>query len=327
MRSFDSTAALAFAHAACLGVGAGEATSASLARATVAAELAGKPIVGFRHLVDYLQGFVEERIARDAAPLITHPAPTMIQVDAGGGIAQLGFDLAFADLQQRARSLGVAIFAQRNSFTTGELGYYVRRLAEMGLVALAATNGPALASPPGAKAPVYCTNPIAFAAPVAAGPPLVIDQATTATAYVSVRQRAERGEPLPPGWAVDDRGLETLDAGAALKGALLTFGGSRGANIALMVEVLAAGVTGAHWSRDAPAFSAVGRSPGAGLFVLALAPTLLAPDFVERMASQSDALTERGVYVPNRNGKPDVTEVRLPEALCAAIEVYARDGG
>ena len=40
----------------------------------------------------------------------------------------------------------------------------------------------------------------------------------------------------------------------ALAGALLTFGGARGANIALMVEVFAAGLTGANWSLDAPDF-------------------------------------------------------------------------
>jgi len=327
MRIFDAATALAFAHAACRGAGAGEATAAALARATVAAELQGKPVVGFLHLVDYLEGFVAGRIARDTAPVITYPAPTMIHVDAGGGIAQLGYDLAFDDLRRRAASLGVAIFSLRNSFTSGELGYYVRRLAEVGLVALAATNGPALAAPPGAKEPVYCTNPIAFAAPVAGGPALVIDQSSTATAYVNVRNYASRGEPLPPGRAVDHEGRETLDAASALRGALLTFGGTRGGNIALMVEVLAAGLSGAHWSLDAPAFDAGARSPGIGLFVLALAPDLLAPDFAARMADQSDALAGRGVHVPNRSGRPPLTEIALSEALCAAIEGYAGGSG
>ena len=63
----------------------------------------------------------------------------------------------------------------------------------------------------------------------------------------------------------------TTDPFAAMKGALLPFGGARGANIALMVEVLAAGLTGANWSLDASDFQAGDASPGAGLFVLALA--------------------------------------------------------
>ena len=36
------------------------------------------------------------------------------------------------------RTFGIALFAQFGSFTTGELGDYARRLAETGLVALAA---------------------------------------------------------------------------------------------------------------------------------------------------------------------------------------------
>ena len=89
----------------------------------------------------------------------------------------------------------------------------------------------------GAKTPVYCTNPIAFAAPLDEGPPLLIDQASSATAFVELRRYAERGEALPPGWAVDADGQPTTDPHAAMRGALLAFGGARGANIALMVEV------------------------------------------------------------------------------------------
>ena len=96
----------------------------------------------------------------------------------------------------------------------------------------------------GARRPVYCTNPLAFAAPVADGPPLLIDQASSATAYVELRRYADRGEALPPGWAVDADGRPTTDPNAALRGALLAFGGARGANIALMVEVMAAGLDG-----------------------------------------------------------------------------------
>ena len=72
------------------------------------------------------------------------------------------FDPRVDDLRQRCTAWGVAIFAQQNSYTTGELGYYARRLAEAGFVALAATNGPALMTVPGGVAPVYCTNPLAL---------------------------------------------------------------------------------------------------------------------------------------------------------------------
>ena len=139
----------------------------------------------------------------------------------------------------------------------------------------------------GARKPVYCTNPIAFAAPLDEGPPLLIDQASSATAFVQLRHYAERGETLPAGWAVDGDGQPTTDPHAALRGALLAFGGVRGANIALMVEVMAAGLAGANWALDAPSFTSGDRSPGAGLLVIAITPALLAPTF--RGASNSSS--------------------------------------
>src|SRR5271155_6131474 len=72
-------------------------------------------------------------------------------------------------------------------------------------------------------------------------------------------------------------------------------GGARGANIALMVEVLAAGLAGANWALDAPSFTKGDRSPGAGPLVIAIAPTLLAPDFSRRLRLQLERLAQLGV--------------------------------
>ena len=313
--------ATGLAERACRAVGASEDAAKSLALATVSAEALGKSGIGFAHLVDYLAAFREGRIDGAADPIVTSPSPAAIRCDARGGIAQLGFDRAFDDLRCRAETFGVALFAQAGSYTTGELGYYPRRLAEAGLVALAATSGPALITVSGAKAPVYCTNPLALAAPLDHGPPLLIDQASSATAFVELRRYADRGEALPPGWAVDANGQPTTDPHAALRGALLAFGGARGANIALMVEVLAAGLAGANWALDAPSFLTGNRSPGAGLFVAAIAPGLLAPDFPERLRLQLDRLSSLGVHIPGRRAA--ATEVELPDPLAAAIERFA----
>ena len=317
-RRFTLQAATDFAARAIRAAGARDAAAVSLARATVSANAHGKGSSGFSHLVDYLTALRAGRIVGDAEPLVTSPAPAAIHCDAKGGIAQVGFDWAFDDLRHRAETFGLALFAQNGSYTTGELGYYPRRLADVGLVAFAATSGPALMTVEGAGTPVYCTNPIAFAAPLDEGPPLLIDQASSATAFVQLRHYAERGEPLPEGWAVDAEGEPTTDPQAALRGALLAFGGARGANIALMVEVMAAGLTGANWALDAPSFISGESSPGAGLLVIAITPALLAPDFPERLRLQLDRLAKLGVHIPGRRAA--ATEIELPDALVAEIE-------
>ena len=103
-----------------------------------------------------------------------------------------------------------------------------------------------------------------------------------------------------------------------MRGALLAFGGARGANIALMVEVMAAGLGGANWALDAPSFLTGDRSPGAGLTIVAIAPALLAPDFPRRLRLQLDRLAELGVHIPGR--RHAVAEIELPDALLAEIE-------
>lgn len=291
--------ALTLCREAALRAGAGAAAADVLARASVDAEADGQPTVGFAHLVDYLESLEAGRIDGKAEPVLSRPAGAIILSDAKGGTAHLGFERAFDDLANTARQFGVAVFAQNNAFTAGSLSFFVGRLAEAGLVGFAATNGPALLAGSGGTKPVYCTNPLAFAAPVANGPPLIIDQASSATAFVNIRKAAQEGRDIPEGWALDAEGRPTTDAKAAVKGALLAFGGSRGANIALMVEVLAAGISGANWSLDAPGFTSGSQSPGSGLFVLALAPNLIDPDFSQRMAAQVERLSgEYGVHIP-----------------------------
>ncbi len=134
-RRFTLQEATDLAARAIRAAGGGDEAALSLARATVSADAHGKGSSGFSHLVDYLAAFKAGRIVGDAEPLISSPAPAAIHCDARGGIAQAGFDRAFDSLCERARTFGLALFAQNGSYTTGELGYYPRRLAEAGLVA------------------------------------------------------------------------------------------------------------------------------------------------------------------------------------------------
>lgn len=307
----------------CLAHGTSEAVARSLTEATMSAQAHGLGEVGFAHLPDYLDGFKTGRIAGTAEPVLTQVAPAMVRCDAAKGIAQLGFDQALPSLCVAAQQQGIALFAQHNGFTCGELGYYTRRLAHEGLVALACANGPPLLTVADQRNPIYSTNPMAFAATSADGRMLLIDQASSATAYVKLLRAAEAGESIPPGWAVDAQGKETLCAREALQGALLAFGDHRGANIALMVEVLAAGVTSANWSLDAADFRSGTDSPSAGLLVIAIAPRLLDEHFGERLAQQMTRLAALGIHLPGQ-AKEDAYALALREGISLPSTLYER---
>jgi (2R)-3-sulfolactate dehydrogenase (NADP+) len=318
---YETDEAMRIAYRAIEAAGANGAIARSLAEAVISAELAGSKAVGFAHLPDYLDGFLKGRISIDAEPDVRFPVPAVITVNANKGIAQLGFDRAFEELIARATASGVAVLALSNSFTVGELGYYTRRLAERGLVVIATCNATAQMTTLESGKALYGTNPVSFAAPVAGGRPLVIDQACSATAFVNVRHAAECNERIPEGWAVDQNGKPTTDAREAVKGLLVAFGGARGANIAMMMEILAAGVTGANWSIDAPHFAHGSVSPGVGLFLVALKPEACSEDFPARLSMQLARLADAGVRIPGSHIK--VREIDVPSEVIDRVQGYA----
>ncbi|MBN3785827.1 Ldh family oxidoreductase [Burkholderia sp. Ac-20353] len=321
---YEREAARHVAFDAIKAVGANDAIAHSLAEAVISAELAGSKAVGFAHLPDYLDGFAKGRIAASAEPKVSFPAPAAVRVDARGGIAQRAYDRVFDELVDRAKTYGVVTLAVSNSFTVGELGYYTRRLAESGLVALGTCNATAQMTTLESGKAVYGTNPVSFAAPVDNERPFVIDQASSATAFVNVRKAAETGEAIPEGWAVDGQGVPTTDARAAINGLLLPFGGARGANIAMMMEILAAGVTGANWSMDAPHYAQGSETPGVGLFLVAVKADVFADDFEARLAAQIARLGQAGVRIPGSHIK--VREIDVPDDVMNKVRSFGSGG-
>lgn len=315
------------ALAACRTCGARVELAAALVDASLEADWAGRAEVGLAHLPDYLDGLRQGRIDGQALPRIARPAPAAIRVDLQGSVPQLGFAMALPDLLAAVRDLGIAVLTAHGGFTAGELGHYVRALAAEGLVAWAAGNAHALVST-GGPVPVYSTNPMAFAAPLPAPhPPLVIDQASSASAYINIRRAADEGRAIPGDWALDAEGQPTTDPLRALSGMLLPFGGAKGANIALMVEVMAAGLAGAAWSLDAGEFHHGSRRPACGLTVIALDPRIAGDDFGPRLLAQLDRLQGLGVHIPGRRhpgramAPGDV--LPIPEALLARLRDWA----
>ncbi|MCE3552746.1 Ldh family oxidoreductase [Pseudonocardia sp. RS11V-5] len=307
---------------ALLAAGAGARDARVLAEATAEAEVIGNRAVGVGHLFDYLDGYAQGRIEKDAHAVVRRVAPAVLDVDARSGLAQTAFTDAVDDLVKATRESGIAALWIRHSFTCGELGYYVRHLAGQDLVAVAAANSPALMSVGGAPRSVLGTNPLAYGLPRPGAAPVVIDQASSATAFVNVRRAAEVGELIPLGWALDRDGEPTRDADAALAGTLLPFGGHRGGNVALLVEVLAT-LSGASFSLDAAPFHRGSSSPGIGVFVLAVDPATFAGS-TERLAGHLDTLrAEHDVRLPALERTAPADRVELEEALLRRLEEAA----
>lgn len=124
----------------------------------------------------------------------------------------------------------------------------VEALAAEGLVGLAFLNSKSFVAPHGGSRKIYGTNPMAFGFPRRGRPPVVWDQASAMMARGEISLHEQQGEQLPDGCGVGPDGLPSNDPGAVLAGAQMPFGGHKGSAIALMVELMAAGLTGAPLS-------------------------------------------------------------------------------
>ena len=217
-------------------------------------------------------------------------------IDVANGFAYPAFDLAIAKLPAIAAETGIAAAGFVRSHHFGVAGRHVERLAEQGLLALTVSNTPNAMAAWGGKRPVFGTNPIAFAAPRRGAPPLVIDMALSEVARGKIVTAAQKGEPIPLGWAVDANGQPTTDAKAALAGTLVPAGGAKGAALALMVEMLAVALTGANFAFEASSFlDATGPPPGVGQVLIAIDPGGFAGAeiFADRLAALAGVIEAR----------------------------------
>jgi (2R)-3-sulfolactate dehydrogenase (NADP+) len=280
--------------------GTAPANAQSVARALVAAEADGHVGHGLSRVASYAAQVRAGKIDGAATPSWRAVRPALLAVDAANGFAYPALDAAAEQLVPLARAMGLAAAGVFRSHHAGALGLVVERLAEQGLVALMLANTPSAMAPWGGARAVLGTNPIAFAAPRSDGPPLVIDLALTEVARGRIVAAARKGEPIPEDWALDRDGQPTTDARAALAGTLLPAGGAKGAALALMVEVLAAGLTGGRFSFEASSFlDAQGGPPATGQLLVALDPAAIDAGGVARIEFLCRAIAaEDGVRLP-----------------------------
>ena len=278
-----------------------KANAACVAHALVAAEMDGQKGHGLSRLPSYAAQAESGKVDGHALPVLESTAAAAARIDARNGFAFPALALAVETLTHRVAETGIAAAAIHRSHHFGQAGYHVEQLADVGLIGLIFGNSPKAIAPWGGSAGVFGTNPIAFAAPRRSESPLVIDLSLSKVARGKVMVAARQGEPIPEGWALDSLGRPTTDAEAALKGTMLPMGDAKGAALVLMVEILAAALTGARFGFEASSFfTAEGEPPAVGQFLVAIDPGVFSGDaFSERLETLVGAiLRQQGTRLP-----------------------------
>lgn len=307
--------------------GTSATNAASVANALLAAERDGQKGHGLSRVPSYAAQAASGKVDGRAVPVIVGEKPGVVRIDACRGFSFPAADLAIDWLAGRTAESGIASAAIFRSHHFGQAGYHVERLATRGLVAMAFANSPKAIAPWGGRQGVFGTNPIAFAAPRSAADPLVIDLSLSKVARGKILVAAEAGEAIPSDWALDADGRSTTDARAALGGTMVPMGDAKGAALVMMVEVLAAALTGAHFGFEASSFfDAEGESPAVGQLLLAFDPASFSGGaFSDRLESLIDAmLAQDGVRLPGSRRLESRARVaaeglKIPRALLEKI--------
>jgi len=312
--------------------GASDAMAGATATALVDAEAQGLTGHGMSRIAQYATHLRNGRADGAAVPAVSKSRGGAVLVDAKSGLAFPACALAVAEAIARAKQLGVAFAGVTNSHHFGVAAYHLMPVAKAGMAGLAFGNSPAAMPAAGGKRPIFGTNPIAAIFSRRAAAPLVIDLSLSEVARGRVMVAAKQGKPIPLGWALDREGNPTTDAQAALEGSMLPMGGTKGAMLALIVELLACALTGAAMGFEADSFFVdEGNRPRIGQAFLVIDPDALAGSnaYFDRVEPLIAVMMEdEGVRLPgarrDRLAAKAVKEgVEIPDALATQLRELA----
>ena len=297
-----------------------------VAHALVLAEADGLKSHGLLRVPIYAAQAKVGKVDGFATPSVERPRPALIAIDAKHGFAFPAMNHAVALLPGAAREFGIAAAGIRRSHHAGVAGHQVERLAEAGMVALFFANSPAAMAPWGGTKAAFGTDPIAFACPLPGRPPIVVDLSLSKVARGSILTAIQRNESIPEGWALDTNGKPTTDAKAALAGTMVPLGDAKGTALALMVELLAAGLTGANFAREASSFlDAEGAPPGTGQLIIAIDASAFG-NALPRFAAMAGSIEEQeGARLPGARRvasrkKAQAEGLQISDSLLAEIK-------
>jgi len=149
-----------------------------------------------------------------------------------------------------------------------------------------------------------------------------LDIANTAVARGKSYLARQKGEPIPPGWAITSDGAPTTDPQEAIEGIILPMAEHKGYAIAAMMDMLSGVLTGGGFGAEVAGPYQAERRSRAGHFMLAL--NIEALQLLSEFNARIDALIAELKSVPLA---PGFDEVFFPGEIEARNDAKNRNSG
>lgn len=288
-----------FCVEAMLRAGLNEQHSQIAADVLVTTDTWGVHTHGTKQLRPLLQNVRLGKLDAQATPSVVNEGPAWAIVDGHYAMPMVTAHFAMGAAVDKARLSGVSYAGVFHSSHFGAAGYYARMPLQSGMIGIAVSNVDPCMTVPGGRAKVLGTNPIAFAIPAGEEPAVVLDIATSAVAASKILAAKFHGRQIPNDWLVDDDGIPTTDASIFPDhGAQLPMAGHKGYGLALLVEVLAAVLTGADMTTNVQCWldeSAGITNQGHAFLAIDIA-SMMPPDrFKDRMDAVIQGIKESSI--------------------------------
>ncbi len=319
-------------------LGASPQSGRIVARSLLRSDHRGTHTHGVSLLPLYAQMIQAGAIDPKASPKSEMISGSLARINGCNAFGQLTAKSAIDTGLAMVAETGVAAVAVRDGAHLGRLGEWAEQACNAGMAFLAFTNtaGGALnVTGPGARGPVLSTNPLAIGIPTYDGlsHDVIVDFATSQVAGSRIREVANAGGKLEPGWVVRRDGSPTVEPDDFLDGiaTLLPLGGlcagHKGFGLTVAGEMLAALAGGLMaGERDTPWFS-----NGALFCLLDVRRFSSAQEWGERSRRFAEYLQAQGCRLPgagqSKSSSGDGGQVELSTHVVAGLLELAQDFG
>lgn len=264
-------------------------------------------------------------------------------VDAHCGMGMPAARIAMESAIRKAGRGTVSWVGVRNSSHFGAAGFYANMAVERQMIGIAMSNADPNMAVPGGRGNVLGNNPLAYGIPAGDEYPIILDIALSAVAAGKILAMKALGQSISAGWLSDAEGLPATDIGDwPATGSMMPMAGHKGYGIAVLIEILAALLTGGSVLDEAKSWILrPGTHAGLGHAFLVINPAAILPinDFKRRMdkmirtiRNSPKAKDSQRIYLPGeieweRRHDALANGIALPETVLVALNGTAEDLG
>jgi uncharacterized oxidoreductase len=309
----------------CRRAGCDAEEAAAIADHLVEANLAGHDSHGICKIPEYAAVMRDGRLRLGRRATVVRDGGAVIVIDGNLGVGQVVARQAMEIGMARARLHGVAVVALRRAHHIGRIGAWAEQCAAGGFASMHYVNvighAPHVA-PFGGRDGRLATNPFAAALPLAGGPPVVLDMATSKVAWGKLLVAANRGVEAPPDAVIDADGRASRDPHVVFReprGAMLPFGEHKGYGLAVLCDLMAGALGGGGCNRP--------ENTGSETAVNSMLSVIVDPAALGDPAAIAEEAGAFAGWVKGAPRRPGVQAILLPgepERQCRAER--ARDG-